>query len=192
MSAPTRDMRCTTIQHCHRVRHFHRRRTDVRPADRARAGRVQAVADHAGAAGGAEIAGVLNLRGRIVTTIDMRRRLDLSRREDERSDMAIGIEAQRRILRPPGRRGRRGAEAAGCRARAQSDQSRRASWRASSRRRAPARRPAAGRARRRPRARPARERRRREDARAMRCTNGNRSGLARQCGVERDEDLLGR
>lgn len=39
-----------------------------------------------------EIAGVLNLRGRIVTAIDMRRRLDLPPREDGRASMAIGIE----------------------------------------------------------------------------------------------------
>ncbi len=38
-----------------------------------------------------EIAGVLNLRGRIVTAIDMRRRLDLPPREGQ-SFMAIGIE----------------------------------------------------------------------------------------------------
>jgi purine-binding chemotaxis protein CheW len=40
----------------------------------------------------AEIAGVLNLRGRIVTVIDMRRRLDLQSREDNVQPMAIGIE----------------------------------------------------------------------------------------------------
>ena len=43
---------------------------------------------------GAEIAGVLNLRGRIVTAIDMRRRLEANRREDGASVMAIGIEAR--------------------------------------------------------------------------------------------------
>jgi len=43
---------------------------------------------------GPEFAGVLNLRGRIVTAIDMRRRLDLQRREGGRSPMAIGIEAK--------------------------------------------------------------------------------------------------
>jgi purine-binding chemotaxis protein CheW len=41
---------------------------------------------------GAEIAGVLNLRGRIVTAIDLRRRLGLQPREDGRPPMAIGIE----------------------------------------------------------------------------------------------------
>ncbi len=43
---------------------------------------------------GAEIAGVLNLRGRIVTVIDMRSRLDLHSRGDGRAPMAIGIEAK--------------------------------------------------------------------------------------------------
>jgi purine-binding chemotaxis protein CheW len=42
---------------------------------------------------GAEIAGVLNLRGRIVTAIDMRKRLDVKRRESGAAPMAIGIEA---------------------------------------------------------------------------------------------------
>ena len=40
----------------------------------------------------AEIAGVLNLRGRIVTAIDMRSRLGLPKREDAGRPMAIGIE----------------------------------------------------------------------------------------------------
>lgn len=39
-----------------------------------------------------EIAGVLNLRGRIVTAIDMRRRLNLPAREDENPIMAVGID----------------------------------------------------------------------------------------------------
>src|ERR671937_561581 len=39
-----------------------------------------------------EIAGVLNLRGRIVTAIDMRRRLGLPPRPDGRPPMAVGIE----------------------------------------------------------------------------------------------------
>ena len=39
-----------------------------------------------------EIAGVLNLRGRIVTAIDMRRRLSLPPRGDDRPSMAVGIE----------------------------------------------------------------------------------------------------
>jgi len=43
---------------------------------------------------GAEIAGVLNLRGRIVTIIDMRRRLDLQMREAGVAPMVIGIEAK--------------------------------------------------------------------------------------------------
>ncbi len=43
---------------------------------------------------GAEIAGVLNLRGRIVTAIDMRQRLHARRREEGDAPMAIGIEAK--------------------------------------------------------------------------------------------------
>jgi purine-binding chemotaxis protein CheW len=39
-----------------------------------------------------EIAGVLNLRGRIVTTIDMRQRLHLPPRGDDGTPMAVGIE----------------------------------------------------------------------------------------------------
>jgi purine-binding chemotaxis protein CheW len=39
-----------------------------------------------------EIAGVLNLRGRIVTAIDLRRRLGLAPVAEERKRMAIGIE----------------------------------------------------------------------------------------------------
>ena len=42
---------------------------------------------------GAEIAGVLNLRGRIVTAIDMRRRLELDARDEGETPMAIGIES---------------------------------------------------------------------------------------------------
>ncbi|HWP25572.1 MAG TPA: chemotaxis protein CheW [Xanthobacteraceae bacterium] len=39
-----------------------------------------------------EIAGVLNLRGRIVTAIDMRRRLGLPPRQAETAPIAVGIE----------------------------------------------------------------------------------------------------
>ncbi|MGO9047486.1 MAG: chemotaxis protein CheW [Xanthobacteraceae bacterium] len=42
----------------------------------------------------AEIAGVLNLRGRIVTAIDMRQRLEVNKRENGAAPMAIGIEAK--------------------------------------------------------------------------------------------------
>ena len=42
----------------------------------------------------AEIAGVLSLRGRIVTLIDMRSRLGLGHREDESQAMAIGVESR--------------------------------------------------------------------------------------------------
>jgi purine-binding chemotaxis protein CheW len=41
---------------------------------------------------GAEIAGLLNLRGRIVTAIDMRLRLGLAALEDGSARMAVGIE----------------------------------------------------------------------------------------------------
>ena len=43
---------------------------------------------------GAQIAGVLNLRGRIVTAIDMRSRLGLQAREEASVPMAIGIESR--------------------------------------------------------------------------------------------------
>ncbi|HMK71145.1 MAG TPA: chemotaxis protein CheW [Xanthobacteraceae bacterium] len=43
---------------------------------------------------GAEVAGVLNLRGRIVTVIDMRQRLDVRQRQAGDAPMAIGIEAK--------------------------------------------------------------------------------------------------
>src|SRR3569832_1033845 len=39
----------------------------------------------------AEIAGVLNLRGRIVTVIDMRARLGLSKADDVKPPMAVGV-----------------------------------------------------------------------------------------------------
>src|SRR5215831_4583774 len=39
-----------------------------------------------------EIAGVLNLRGRIVTAVDLRVRLGMARRSDGRPPMAVGIE----------------------------------------------------------------------------------------------------
>ena len=39
-----------------------------------------------------EVAGVLNLRGRIVTAIDMRQHLRLPPREDEGKAMAVGVE----------------------------------------------------------------------------------------------------
>jgi purine-binding chemotaxis protein CheW len=43
---------------------------------------------------GAEIAGVLNLRGRIVTAIDMRNRLEAKKRDSSSAPMAIGIEVK--------------------------------------------------------------------------------------------------
>ncbi len=42
-----------------------------------------------------EIAGVLNLRGRIVTAIDMRERLGLPPRGEDETAMAVGIERER-------------------------------------------------------------------------------------------------
>ncbi|MPZ41536.1 MAG: chemotaxis protein CheW [Rhizobiales bacterium] len=41
-----------------------------------------------------EIAGLLNLRGRIVTAIDMRRRLDLDAPAGDASRMAVGVESK--------------------------------------------------------------------------------------------------
>ena len=41
-----------------------------------------------------EIAGVLNLRGRIVTLIDLRLRLGLDRRDDDTPPMAVGVESR--------------------------------------------------------------------------------------------------
>lgn len=41
-----------------------------------------------------EIAGVLNLRGRIVTLIDLRLRLGLERQQDDNPIMAIGVESR--------------------------------------------------------------------------------------------------
>jgi purine-binding chemotaxis protein CheW len=43
---------------------------------------------------GAEIAGVLNLRGRIVTAIELRSRLGLGQRDNGSVPMAIGIESK--------------------------------------------------------------------------------------------------
>ena len=40
-----------------------------------------------------EVAGLLNLRGRIVTLVDMRKRLGLSGAESEYAPMAIGVES---------------------------------------------------------------------------------------------------
>jgi purine-binding chemotaxis protein CheW len=40
----------------------------------------------------AEVAGVLNLRGRIVTAVDMRARLGMPKREGEHQAMAVGVD----------------------------------------------------------------------------------------------------
>ena len=64
---------------------------------------------------GPEIAGVLNLRGRIVTAINLCNRLGLEARSQPRPSvpMAIGIEMRRRIVRPRGRQ--RSAKCSNCR-----------------------------------------------------------------------------
>ena len=41
-----------------------------------------------------EIAGLINLRGRVVTMIDMRRRLDLGVSDEKRGPMAVGVECK--------------------------------------------------------------------------------------------------
>ena len=88
-----------------------------------------------------EIAGVLNLRGRIVTAIDMRSRLGLPKNEDGKPPMAVGIELRGESFGLLDRHDRRGAEARGRRPRGESRQSRSAHGQAR-RRRAPARWPA--------------------------------------------------
>ena len=68
---------------------------------------------------GPEIAGVLNLRGRIVTAIHLSNRLDLNWRARRRAEKAADGDRHRMrcgIVRPSGRRGGRGAQAAGIRA----------------------------------------------------------------------------
>src|SRR5258706_8375442 len=42
-----------------------------------------------------EIAGVLNLRGRIVTVVDMRARLGLPKNDDGKPAMAVGVDLRR-------------------------------------------------------------------------------------------------
>ena len=64
-----------------------------------------------------EIAGMLNLRGRIVTAIDMRRRLGLPPRGSTASAHGDRHREQGRILRPADRCDRRGDEAVGRRSR---------------------------------------------------------------------------
>ena len=46
-----------------------------------------------------EIAGVLNLRGRIVTVVDMRSRLGLPRDEDGKAAMAVGVTRAALLIR---------------------------------------------------------------------------------------------
>ena len=47
-----------------------------------------------------DIAGVLNLRGRIVTMIDCRRRLGIAGSSAEREFMAVGVEREAYVPRP--------------------------------------------------------------------------------------------
>ena len=98
-----------------------------------------------------EIAGVLNLRGRIVTAIDMRRRLGLPPRTDDKPSMAVGIELKGEsyglLIDTVGEVMKLGEDDA----RAQSGQPRLAAG-ARLRRRASPRRPADGHSRRGPRA----------------------------------------
>src|SRR4030088_2919625 len=53
-----------------------------------------------------EIAGVLNLRGRIVTIVDMRARLGLTKNDDGKPPMAVGVdlggESYGVLVEPPG------------------------------------------------------------------------------------------
>ena len=67
-----------------------------------------------------EIAGSLNLRGRIVTAIDLRRRLRLPPRASRAAAHVGGRRTGRRTLRAAGRSGVRGDEPQGQRIRAQS------------------------------------------------------------------------
>ena len=78
--------------HCGRIRHRRDRRAIVRPADLPRPGRVHAGTADPGAAVLREIAGVLNLRGRIVTVVDMRARLGLPKNDDGKPPMAVGVD----------------------------------------------------------------------------------------------------
>jgi purine-binding chemotaxis protein CheW len=55
-----------------------------------------------------EIVGLLNLRGRVVTAMCLRRRLGLPDRAGGKAEMAVGLEHQGEILRAPRRRGGRG------------------------------------------------------------------------------------
>src|SRR5450755_2101677 len=46
-----------------------------------------------------EIAGVLNLRGRIVTVVDMRARLGLPKNDDGKPPMAVGVDQRGEVLK---------------------------------------------------------------------------------------------
>jgi chemotaxis signal transduction protein len=62
-----------------------------------------------------EIAGVLNLRGRIVTVVDMRARLGLPKAEDGKPPMAVGVDLRGESY---GLRSTRSARCCGCPTRA--------------------------------------------------------------------------
>ena len=55
-----------------------------------------------------EIAGVLNLRGRIVTVVDMRARLGLPKNDDGKAAMAVGVDLRGESYGLLDRRDRRG------------------------------------------------------------------------------------
>ena len=93
-----------------------------------------------------EIAGVLNLRGRIVTVVDMRARLGLPKNDDGKPPMAVGVDLRGEVLRPSDRPDRRGPAAGRRQPRGKPGQSRSPHGQAR-RRRPPARRPAHGRPR---------------------------------------------
>ncbi len=60
-----------------------------------------------------DVAGVLNLRGRIVTAIDMRARLGLPKDDTDRPPMAVGVELRGEVLWASDRYDRRGLETRG-------------------------------------------------------------------------------
>lgn len=74
------------------LRYLHNCGSAVWLADRACSGRFHAGKHNARTARGREIAGVLNLRGRIVTVIDLANRLQLDAPRDTTAHMVIGIE----------------------------------------------------------------------------------------------------
>ena len=61
-------------------------------ADFPRLGRIHAGTADAGALSPSGIAGVLNLRSRIVTMVDLRARLGLPKKDDGKPPMALGVD----------------------------------------------------------------------------------------------------